>query len=509
MLAITKSFGLDGVTGYPIDVEVDINNGLPTLDIVGLAGTAIKESKERVRSAIKNSGYLFPTKKITINLAPADTKKDTPIYDLAIALGIMQSAGIIKTGASKEYILVGELSLDGSLRHVKGVLPLIISAVQQGYKKFIVPKENGKEASFVEGIEVYAMDNLRDVCALLSGEPFKKVAYSHFENKRFENKNLFDFKDVKGQVVAKRALEIAVSGGHNAIMVGPPGSGKTMLAKCVPSIMPDMTFDEAIEVTKLHSIAGILDNNEGIVGVRPFRSPHHTATIPALVGGGAYSKPGEVSLAHNGVLFLDETPEYKRQALETLRQPLEDKMITIARAQRTVTYPANFMLICSMNPCPCGNYGSKTNECKCTPQQIRNYHAKLSGPLMDRIDLHIDVDSVSYGEFRSEVEEEPSKTIKERVDKVRKIQLERFKNDGIFTNSDMSNALIKKYCKIDDKCEKMLEQAFKMLNLSARATNRILKVARTIADMDGAINIEQKHLAEAIQYRSLDKKYFD
>lgn len=509
MLAITKSFGLDGIIGYPIDIEVDVNNGLPALDIVGLAGTAIKESKERVRSAIKNSGYMYPIKKITVNLAPADTKKDTPIYDLAIALGIMQCNEMLPKQASKDYILLGELSLDGSLRQIKGVLPLIISAVQLGYKKFILPKANAKEASFVNGIEVYALETLKDVCALLTGTPFEKVEYSEFEKDELLSHNFFDFKDVKGQVVAKRALEIAVSGGHNAIMVGPPGSGKTMLAKCVPSIMPDMTFEEAIEVTKIHSVAGVLDNTEGIVKTRPFRSPHHTTTIPALVGGGTTSKPGEVSLAHNGVLFLDETPEYQRKALETLRQPLEDKVITISRMQRTVTYPANFMLIASMNPCPCGNYGSKINECKCTPIQIRNYHQKLSGPLMDRIDIHIDVDSVSYGEFRSEIDEEPSYKIKERVNKVRAIQLERYKNDGIYSNAEMTNQHIKKYCKIDKKSEEMLENAFKTLNLSARATNRILKVARTIADMDYKENIEQKHLAEAIQYRSLDKKYFD
>ncbi len=509
MLAITKSFGLDGITGYPIDIEVDINNGLPGLDIVGLAGTSIKESKERVRSAIKNSGYLYPTKKITINLAPADTKKDTPIYDLPIAIGILQCDGILKTKASSDYILFGELSLDGSLRKIRGVLPLIISAVQQGYKKFILPYENAKEASFVEGIEVYALHNLKDVCALLSGAEFEKVSFTEFESKTVKAVSGFDFKDVKGQVVAKRALEIAVSGGHNAIMVGPPGSGKTMLAKCVPSIMPDMTFEEAIEVTKLHSIAGVLDSEEGIVKARPFRSPHHTATVPALVGGGTFSKPGEVSLAHNGVLFLDETPEYQRKALETLRQPLEDKVVTIARAQRTITYPANFMLIASMNPCPCGNYGSKTKECTCTPQQIRNYRAKLSGPLMDRIDIHIDVDSVSYEEFRSDILEESSSVIKERVNKARKIQLERFKNEGIYTNADMTNPMIKKYCKIDAESEKMLEMAFKRLNLSARATNRILKVARTIADMEGQKDIAKKHIAEAIQYRSLDRKYFE
>lgn len=507
MLAKILSYALDGLTGYAVDVEIDINSGLPGYDMVGLASTATKESKERVRSAIKNSGFQYPAKRIIVNLAPADTKKEGPTFDLPVALGIMAATGQIESKAYKQYVIVGELSLDGELRHVNGIMPLLISAMQAGHKKFIIPKANATEASFIEGIDVYALDNLRDVVDMLSGVVFDKVPTSTYESSCVSHGYGVDFADVKGQSVAKRALEIAVAGGHNALMIGPPGAGKTMLAKCVPTIMPEMSFEEAVEVTKIHSVAGILDGEVGIVTTRPFRTPHHTTTVPALIGGGAKARPGEVSLANHGVLFLDEMPEYSRHALETLRQPLEDRKVTVARVQQTTEYPANFMLIASMNPCPCGNYGSKNQICRCTPSQIHNYVSKLSGPLMDRIDLQIEVDNISYDELRFQKSGETSAQIKERINRVRAIQRKRFENEGILTNAEMGAKLMNKYCQIDKDCERLLQKAFEKLNLSARGTTRILKVARTIADIEGCENILPAHIGEAIQYRGLDRKY--
>lgn len=508
MLAKIKSYALEGLKGYAVDVETDINSGIPGYEMVGLASVATKESKERVRSAVKNSGFQYPAKRITINLAPADTKKEGPFFDLATAVGILVASGQLECKLYKDFVFVGELSLNGELRHVNGIMSVLISAMQDGNKKFVIPLADAKEASYIEGIEVYAFNDLRGVVAFLSGVEAKPVETSSYVASCLSHGYGVDFADVKGQLVAKRALEIAVAGGHNALMIGPPGAGKTMLAKCVPTIMPEMTFEEAVEVTKIHSVAGILDSNVGIVTTRPFRTPHHTTTVPTLVGGGAKAKPGEVSLANHGVLFLDEMPEYSRRALETLRQPLEDRKITVARVQNTVEYPANFMLLASMNPCPCGNYGSKTQVCRCTPAQIHNYVSKLSGPLMDRIDLQIEVDNISYGELRGHAgASETSAQIKERVNRARAIQLERYKGTGIRTNSEMTSRELNAYCQIDDDCERLLQKAFDKLNLSARGTTRVLKVARTIADLDGSEDIKPAHIAEAIRYRGLDRKY--
>ncbi len=509
MLSIIKSMSLMGLEGYLINVQVDVSAGMPCWEIVGLPDTSVKESKERVKTAIKNSGYELLSRKVVVNLAPADIKKEGSFFDLPIAIGILMCCGEIKNENISDIVFVGELSLDGSINKINGILPMCIEARKLGIKRIIVPLQNIKEASIVKDIEVLGAQNLQEVVKYLNQEGNLTKAEENMQLFGKEKQGInIDFSEVKGQENVKRALEVAASGGHNCLMIGMPGSGKTMMIRRLPTILPRLNFDEALETTKIHSVSGTLEKDIGLITTRPFRAPHHTISSTSLIGGGRIPKPGEVSLAHNGVLFLDELPEFNKKTLEVLRGPLEDRIVTISRVNATLTYPCNFMFVASMNPCPCGFYGSKEKQCTCTEQMINKYMEKISGPLLDRIDIQIEVSGVKYQKLKSAKEEESSETIRERVEGARQTQYNRYKEDKIYTNSQLTPKLIEKYCKLDEKSQRLIENAFDKLGLSARAYSRILKVARTIADLDKKENIEVQHIAEAIQYRSLDKKYW-
>lgn len=504
MIAIIKSMCLCGLEGIVIDVEVDVSSGIPCWEIVGLPDTNIKESKERVKTAIKNCNIELLSRKYIINLSPANIHKNGAIFDLAIAVGILYSIGTIKPLIPNDTIFIGELSLSGKLNRVNGILTICSEAVKYGIKRVILPKENAEEAAIVQNIEVIGVSSLKDVIDYLNGKIKIKPTEINLENILNEKENeIFDFSEVKGQLLVKRGLEIAAAGGHNCLLIGTPGSGKTMLAQRLPSILPDLTFKEALEITKIYSITGNLKQG-GLITKRPFRSPHHTITEKALIGGGKYPKPGEISLAHLGVLFLDELLEFKKSTIEVLRGPIEDKKVDISRAQMVVSYPCNFMIIGSMNPCPCGYYGSKVKECTCTEMQRKLYRAKLSGPMQDRFDLQISVFPIEYKNIKYN-NVETSMQIKERVNLARKIQNERYKDEGIYCNSELTPKLIEKYCNLSNDSEEILKNSFNKLNLSARGYYKILKVSRTIADLDNEKQIKVEHILEAMQYRNLDK----
>jgi magnesium chelatase family protein len=511
MLSKVYSSATYGIEAYIVEVETNVEKNIPSFTIVGLPDNAIKESRERVSAAIKNSGFEFPIKKITVNLAPADIKKEGSSFDLAIAVGVLKAVDIITDDYLEDTIFLGELALDGTLRPVKGALPIAVEARNKGMKRIILPVDSAKEASILSEIEVYGISNLSQVIRfLLKEETFQKTYTDKEALFAYVNKYHLDFNDVKGQENVKRAIEVAAAGAHNILMIGPPGSGKTMLAKRLPTILPPLNFEEALETTKIHSVAGIIPRGQALITERPFRSPHHTVSDAALVGGGSFPRPGEVSFAHHGVLFLDEIPEFRKNVLEVLRQPLEDGRVTISRSKLSLEFPANFMLAAAMNPCPCGYFTDPNKECTCSPPVIQKYMAKISGPLLDRIDIHIEVPSVKYKELSSEVKSESSQEVRKRVINARKIQLERFSGiSHIYSNGDMGTKEARQYCKLDSAGAELLKMAINKLGLSARAYERILKVSRTIADLDCSANILPQHVSEAIQYRSLDRELWN
>lgn len=507
MLSKIKTCVLYGLEGYEISVETDLSGGLPSFSIVGLPDVSIRESKERVRSALKNSGFGFPVSRITVNLAPANLKKEGSQIDLPIAVGILVANKVIEKSIDEKTCIIGELSLDGNITAVDGALPMVISMRNNNFKRVIIPDENKEECGAIEGIDVIPIETIRDLVDYLNGysdiEPYR-VFYGHPDSVEMFRE---DFSEIKGQPAMKRAVEIAAAGMHNILLLGSPGSGKTMVARRIPTILPDLTFEESLEVTKIYSIVGLL-NSKGLITKRPFRSPHHTSSRVAMAGGGSKPGPGEVSLAHYGVLFLDEIPEFSKNVIEVLRQPMEDGSISISRANGSFTFPARFMLVASMNPCPCGYLGDSTHECSCSRTQIDKYLGKISGPLLNRIDIQIEVSPVRYDDLKNDTKEESSSEIKKRIVRARDIQQKRYAGLGIITNSELGGRYISKYCKVNKESERLLKDAFERLGLSARAYNKILKVSRTIADLEGTENIETKHIAEAIQYRSLDRKYW-
>lgn len=507
MLAKVLSAGLLGVDAYPIEIEVDVSPGLPAVVVVGLPDAAVKESRDRVRTALNNSGFEYPDDKITVNLAPADIKKEGPSFDLPIALGVLVASGQMPSRGLASHVILGELSLNGQVRTVKGVLSIAMWARKMGVKSLLVPVGNVREAAIARGLEARPVRNLSEAVKYLAGEedipPVRVDLDQVFQD---SGRYSMDFADVKGQQDVKRSIEVAVAGGHNLIMIGSPGAGKSMLAKRIPTILPVMGLEEALETTRIHSSVGLLQKGEALIATRPVRSPHHTISDIALIGGGSKIRPGEVSLAHNGVLFLDELPEFHRNVLEVLRQPLENGEVTISRAAGSLTFPSRFMLVAAMNPCPCGYYTDPRRECRCTPGQIQKYMAKISGPLLDRIDIHVEVGPVDYHDLSKGESGENSESIRQRVGEARALQRERFRGSGIYCNADMESSLLRKFCGLSRAGKELLEMAMSEMGLSARAYDRILKVSRTIADLAGEEEIRPPHLSEAIQYRVLDRK---